>query len=111
MVDGLGGGSEKQDAFWHIGNYTKNDAEFYDWARKNPGVLSRNDRDDEPMDHPDGFSTLAQRSKYGEKVNYHDNPTFNFWEDGNGSGSEKADAFYHIEKHAKDSDQFYLRSW
>lgn len=38
-------------------------------------------------------------------------PTLNFWEDGNGSRNEKADAFYHLEKHSKNALDFHRKAW
>ena len=37
-------------------------------------------------------------------------PRKNFWEDGNGSGTEKADAYFHIGWSAKDNKEFNFRA-
>ena len=66
-----------------------------------------NHQDSEPTYHNNGFHSLNQRSDLGLKHNNHVEPTLNYWEDGNGSGSEKADAYHHMGWHSKSAEQFY----
>ena len=104
LVDGNGGTHEKQDAFWHIGNQTKNAVDFDHWAWKNPAIHNVNYWDKEPKTHSNGITSLNElnRSDWGTQLNNHPNPWFNNWEDGNGSGNEKMDAFNHIAWASKD---------
>ena len=62
-VDGNGGGSEKSDAYWHIGNETKKSADFDDWAWKNPAIHNVNYWDKEPMSHSNGITSLNQQQQ------------------------------------------------
>jgi len=46
----------------------------------------------------------------GRTTNNHPNAWFNNWEDGNGSGSEKMDAYHHLAWASKDQNEFYTRA-
>jgi len=63
-VDGNGGGSEKQDAYWDIGNSTKHSVDFDHWAWKNPGIKNMNWDDREPTHHNNGIHNLHQHRPY-----------------------------------------------
>jgi hypothetical protein len=43
-------------------------------------------------------------------MNMDENPEKNFWEDGNGSGSEKMDAYSHLAKNSKDEAEFHWKA-
>jgi len=72
--------------------------------------MSKNEKDEEPVHHSSGF-TLTQRTPEGIRSNNREDPTLNFWEDGNGSGTEKYDAYSHIGWHTKTPLDFYRKSW
>ena len=54
----------------------------------------------------DAKTHKKKRSPEGTKNNNNVEPNLNFWEDGNGSGSEKVDAYSHIAHDAKDTADF-----
>jgi len=68
--------------------------EFHERAAK-PKESASHDSHSEPLDHHMGFS-LANAVRVGTDMNQNVDPRLNFWEDGNGSNNEKADAWNHL---------------
>ena len=70
-------------------------------------------RDSQIMKHNNGF-TFSQGNvdagRIGGELNMDEDPRKNFWEDGNGSGTEKADAYQHLSWNSKNADEFHWKS-
>ena len=91
--DGIGGSTEKWDAFEEQARFSNSQDEFHTKARQ-PWIGSLNGGDAEPAGHPMG--STAQKSS-------------GWWHDGNGGGGENWDAIEEQARFSNSQDEFHAK--
>ena len=106
--NGNGLKNEKLDAYGHIAAWSTGEADFNKKA-KQPWIASDNKGDKAPKSHMNGF-TLGQTEDFSGVPGQFVTGQKPFWENGNGNGSEKLDAYGHIAKWSTGENDFNTKA-